>query len=493
MKKLKSLLASFIALLILPVATLANEVNFYVFDNHLGHIDITQPSSDRQFNDSITRAYYLAFGPGFDILQRNATSVNESFSVNGLTLNFIESISLQGISTIVYEGEEESFTHTTSFTIFTIEDTQNRFNGDIHEVIVDDTELLALLASLDEDDFSLEELIALDIVTYFVQFIYSNENTHYFLLEQVLTSASTSQTNSVSVTLQSLLTDLTESDEDIDFILTDILSNQGNLVSQDIQGISWELDLENIVGDVDDFFENLQTLPLSSFEVSVGSRLLTNIALVDDMLHLQFRGDFLGEAGLNEQTNVILVDSATGLVLTPLYTLLFDDFGHTLPDGQEHYMYTEAVFDISNLHIYNLVFRQMSRQFAEEIPLDVYVSAQSNVMSLNYQTLSNGSVELNGQEFLATDLMLDSLFFSFTLNPVDNVILNENDWFSFFNEIDIDFIYNNQPQVDIGGINTSFLNWFIDEYLNAHFSIYTVIDIDNLNAILINNSSFYVQ
>lgn len=480
-------------LLALPSTALANTVDFMMIGDQWGSVDLTQPSTERRFEDTLSRVYYLAFGPGFTYLQRHAVPVDQQVSVNGFDIHVIETVAFATEFEFMVEDEFAASDSVIGFTLISVADSANRLQGPTHELAVDETALLATLALFDET-FSLQAFMDLGWDEYLPSFVATIDGRHYFVIEQFFTGSQPTAEHQASLILSTLSTQLIETYQDVPLVLAEILGLQGTFIQQPFMTATWDSALEATVLDLDEYIENLQTLELSAFEMSVGNRLLTNLALQDTFLHLQFRGDFLDLDEHQTGETVVLVDTATGQVLTPLYSVLFDVFDHELPDDQYNWLYVEAVFPVAAVAIDDLVFRQIRRSFDATYDLDVTLNFDVPVRELTTLSLGEGTIRLDDfPGFQVTELTVDNLSLTFGLTGSTTLVEDVFDWYEFLPHLDIDFVYADEPVRDLSGLLTRPLHWFIDENLAVSATLSTIVDTQRLEAVVINGVPFPVN
>ena len=493
MKKIKFLVLC-IAILLLYPHTSYGQVHddlgyMIIYSNNSGVIHIAQPSSLREFDNTLSRVYYLAFGSGFSYIQRNANVINNTFVSGSITLNVLESMSLFNTWEILDNSNTINFNEIESFTIFTVTDSQNRLEGDFHVISLDETDINEILESIDFENITLAEISEIEVTGNQIYFIYFDEAnlTNYFLLHQFTTGLTYQDNISKNFIVNTIKTNLSEGYEDIDFVLTDLLVSQGNFVTKEHQGFIWSLELEEMFGSIENFLEGKQSLELGAIEVSIGNNFITNIALVDNFLHIQFREEtpfyqYLSLGLYGTHSDIVLFDTYTGSIIEPIYMLFFA--------GNNNTQYTEDVIDITNLNIEDLIFRELQWFFEEQIDVDINVTFTSPVVAYEPINFVTNSILLGYYELDVVNLYAEPMYLSFTIKASSN-ITSENDWLSLIYDIEISFLYTNEEHpMPVSGIFSGFLNWFIDEDLNLQASIFTAIDIDNLEAIILNGVNF---
>lgn len=431
-------------------------------------------SHERTFENPDDNMYYSVFGEGFEFMQEHSKQVNTTTNHDGLHMEILSTVSVQLDDML------------RSFTFFTLQDeTGDRVNRDMR---------LNLSDQLIENGWGNAWLLNFDETTQTATFV---AEIHHFGRDEH------TEHNNVSILIESILADNIFIDEIIDNVDIAYLldSHNATFTRNETAGvsssfISSSLELDELGLDFDTISEG-ETLTKDELRIPMGSYTdgyISNIALVDDMLHVQTNTSHGYD--LFNWHSLDLVNTETGEIIAPLYNVRLDNYDEDF-NLIDDIMYEESVFliqDVNNLS--NYAFNLKGSYFDTFIETDLAISFLSPIL-MGEITVNEepAQVLISDKEIEINNIFISLLGIQFNLRS-DELLNEDVDIFYMFDlisdNLDITLIYDDGTQQEYIGTNNMMGHGEDEDFISVSIGG-QVIDVDRLVAINVNGTNITVK
>lgn len=430
-----------------------------------------------KFDNLTDMMYYSVFGESFEIMQQHSKEVNKEAYYDGIRMEVLSTVTI---------AQEDFYT---SYTFFTLQDTSSNNR-------ITNTTRINLQNKILQDNIVNAWGNAVPVLF--------DEETHTMTFIGTYTHYNTEGGNYLEhmpINIETIIDNYTTESKPIhDINIMDLINNHdASFTNNRTRGGGFGNQLEELGLD---FHELLEEDTLKKDELSIpiqgwDSAYISNIALIDNMLHIQT--NTLERRDITEQWfNLTLIDTKTDNVATPIYSINLDnmDEDFNIIEDKVYQDFVYLIEDINNLQHYSLNLE--TSYYDTIINTDLEISFSSPIFMETYKVGEATQILIDNQETNISNIKVSTMGVNFTIDEIELLPEDIREYSEVIkNNIDVTLIYNN-------GVEDTYLNnsigtsWWQEDQEEFIRDITiklegSVIDVDNLVAIKINGTIIEVN
>lgn len=469
-----AIFATTLAMIAAPKSIYANIIHHSAHALHFPNVFqgiFIDPDNDEPFN-----MYKQVFGENHETIQRNSRAVNRTTYYDGIRMNVLST----GVITNVFRQQ--------AYVFFTLQDeTGSRLGDNIWLDIEHDWSIVSKHATQLHFD---EETNTATFVLNVWYFDNESFNDDYRNITININGIHTNRHWGIDTINQTIeIGNLLKSHNPT--FVTDVEEEVLKWWTRELELTGWTRGGDKGLH----YILDNQILARDELNIRIGGvegAYISNIALVDNTLHVQTRGKVsIEDSSLNQWVNVSLLNEEGSGVSTE-YGFTISGFDENL-NRIEGIQYTQRGFYIEDLEEISSYTLELHIGSFDDASINLEISLISPVISNGITLEESKVVLLDGEELSIDNILISPMFLSFNL---DAQVEGFNEFMNLFvniiNNLQVEFFFDDgtQEEVAISWETTNFLNVFDEESESNMYQVYIAnkFDIDRLVAININGT-----